>query len=112
MGNTAKFIGQRIRRYRTQLGLSQERLAELAGCHPTYIGQIERGEKNVSLESIVKISSALKVPLSELVEGIEESEEDRDFPQECYDLIAGKSKAEQEKLYRILREIAGDGKPN
>ncbi len=107
MGDTAKFIGRQIRKYRTQLGLSQERLAEVAGCHPTYIGQIERGEKNVSLENIVKISSALNVPLSKLVEGIEESKEERDFPQECYDLIAGKSKAEQEKLYRILMEIAG-----
>ena len=107
MRETAKFIGQQIRKYRAQLGWSQERLAEIAGCHPTYIGQIERGEKNVSLENITKISLALNVPLSKLVEGIEESEEERDFPQECYDLIAGMSKAEQEKLYRILMEIAG-----
>ncbi|MBR5313331.1 MAG: helix-turn-helix transcriptional regulator [Clostridia bacterium] len=46
---------------------SQGKLAEFAGCHPTYIGQIERGEKNVSLENLSKISSALNVPLSELV---------------------------------------------
>ena len=75
MGDTVKFIGRQIRKYRTQLNLSQEKLAEAAGCHPTYIGQIERGEKNVSLENITKISSALNVPLSKLVEGIEEREE-------------------------------------
>ena len=43
MSDIAKIIGQRIRNYRTQKGLSQEKLAELAGCHPTYIGQLERG---------------------------------------------------------------------
>ena len=43
MSEIAKIIGQRIRSYRTQLGLSQEKLSELAGCHPTYIGQVERG---------------------------------------------------------------------
>ena len=48
----------------------------------------------------------MRIPLSKLVEGLEE-EEERDIPQECYDLLAGKSKAEQEKLYRILLEITG-----
>lgn len=46
MSDIAKSVGQRIRNYRTQLGWSQEKLAELSGCHPTYIGQLERGEKN------------------------------------------------------------------
>ena len=48
----AQTIGQRIRNYRLQNKLSQEELAERAGCHHTYIGQIERGEKNASIESI------------------------------------------------------------
>lgn len=45
MSELSKLIGRRIRNYRTQQKLSQEKLAELSGCHPTYIGQIERGEK-------------------------------------------------------------------
>lgn len=45
MSAMTKLIGLRIRNYRIQSGLNQEQLAELAGCHPTYIGQIERGEK-------------------------------------------------------------------
>ena len=50
MSDIAKSIGQRIRNYRTQLGWSQEKLAELSGCHPTYIGQLERGEKTLPLK--------------------------------------------------------------
>ena len=44
MSEIAKTIGQRVRNYRIDKGLSQEKLAELSGCHPTYIGQVERGE--------------------------------------------------------------------
>ena len=71
MSEIAKHIGQRIRNYRVQEGYSQEKLAEISGCHPTYIGQIERGEKNATLESIEKIASALKLPLSKLFEFLE-----------------------------------------
>ena len=52
MSEIAKTIGQRVRNYRIDKGLSQEKLAELSGCHPTYIGQVERGEKNATLESL------------------------------------------------------------
>ena len=71
MSEIAKFIGQRIRNYRTQQNLSQEKLAEMAGCHPTYIGQLERGEKNATLESVEKIASALNIPLSRLFEKLD-----------------------------------------
>ena len=106
MSDIAKILGQRIRNYRTAKGLSQEKLSELAGCHPTYIGQLERGEKNVSVENIEKLSIALNVPLSRLFEklGAEEGEE-RSIPLECYELIASKTKAEQEQILRILVEI-------
>jgi cystathionine beta-lyase family protein involved in aluminum resistance len=68
MSDIAKILGQRIRNCRTEQGLSQEKLAELSGCHPTYIGQVERGEKNATIESIEKIALALNVPLSKLFE--------------------------------------------
>lgn len=104
MSEIAKTIGQRIRSYRTEKGLSQEKLAELAGCHPTYIGQVERGEKNATLESIEKIACALGVPLSRLFEKIGEDYADG-IPMKCYELVASKRKAEQESLYKILVEI-------
>ena len=60
MSEIAKAVGQRIRNYRTRAGFSQETLAEMSGCHPTYIGQLERGEKNATIESIEKISQTEK----------------------------------------------------
>ncbi len=104
MKELAKIIGQRIRNYRTAQGLSQEKLAELSGCHPTYIGQIERGEKNATLESIDKISSALHVPLSQLFEKLG-GESGSSIALKCYEFVAGKTDAEQEHLYKMLLEI-------
>lgn len=106
MSEIAKSVGQRIRNYRNQLGLSQEKLAELSGCHPTYIGQIERGEKNATLESIEKISSALNVPLSKLFEKLDTAgETSRNIPLECYEFLSAKTQEEQEQIYRILIEM-------
>lgn len=56
-----------MRKKRTALHLSQEELAERAGVHRTYVGMIERAEKNITLENIEKISKALKIPLHELL---------------------------------------------
>lgn len=101
MSELTKIIGQRVRNYRTEKGLSQEKLAELSGCHPTYIGQVERGEKNATLDSIEKIASAMGVSLSKLFEKIGEGSADS-YPMRCYELVAAKSKSEQEHLYKML----------
>lgn len=105
MSEISKFIGQRIRNYRTQQKLSQEKLAELSGCHPTYIGQLERGEKNATLESVEKISSALGVPLSKLFEKLGEETGDKSIPLKCYEFLSAKSLDDQEHLYRLLLEL-------
>lgn len=105
MSELSKFIGQRIRNYRLQQKLSQEKLADLSGCHPTYIGQIERGEKNATLESIEKIASALGVPLSKLFEKLGDESANDSIPLKCYELFSAKNTDEQEQLYRILLEL-------
>jgi transcriptional regulator with XRE-family HTH domain len=61
-----QFFGQNVRRERLKKGLSQEKLAELANLHRTYIGMIERAEKNVTLINIEKISKALNINIKEL----------------------------------------------
>lgn len=105
MSELSKFIGQRIRNYRTQQKLSQEKLAELSGCHPTYIGQVERGEKNPTLESIEKIASALNVPLSKLFEKLGDMDSPDNIPLKSYEFFSAKTKSEQEHLYHMLIEL-------
>ena len=61
-------FGKKVREERARLGLSQEELASRAGVHRTYIGMIERAEKNITLENIEKIARALKSPLDKLMD--------------------------------------------
>lgn len=61
-------FGKRIRREREKQGISQERLGELAGMHRTYIGMIERAEKNITLPNIAKLARALNVRIRDLVD--------------------------------------------
>ena len=61
-----KFFGAAVRQRRGRLGISQEELAGRAGLHRTYISDVERGARNVSLESIHRLAAALEVPMSRL----------------------------------------------
>ena len=65
-----KALGENIRTHRRSLKWSQEKLAEKADLHPVYIGKLERGEENVSLDALMRISSALKIQLSDLTRGV------------------------------------------
>lgn len=60
-------IGQAIRNERTRKGLSQEDLAFKCGLHRTYIGSVERGERNISIVNLVKIAEALGVTAKDLM---------------------------------------------
>ncbi len=60
-------FGERVREERLKQGLSQEELAARAGVHRTYIGMIERAEKNITLANIEKIAKALGLPMENLV---------------------------------------------
>jgi transcriptional regulator with XRE-family HTH domain len=60
-------LGTAIRESRERNCLSREKLAEAADLHPNYLGCVERGEDNVSLDALVRIAAALKVPVRRLV---------------------------------------------
>ena len=60
-------LGENIRTQRKQIGLSQEKLAEKAELHPVYVGRVERGEENVSIDSLMRIAKALKATIHDLV---------------------------------------------
>lgn len=59
-------FGQRVQELRRERGLSQEQLADLAGVHRTYIGMIERAEKNITLCNIERIAKALRLDIKDL----------------------------------------------
>ena len=65
-----KLLGQNIRTHRQHLNWSQETLAEKADLHHNFIGDIERGEENVSVDALARIAAVMKVSLSDLVRGI------------------------------------------
>ena len=67
----AQLFGQRVRERRLTLGMSQEALAERSGLHRTYIGSLERGERNVALLNIVRLAHALEVDPAELVRNLQ-----------------------------------------
>lgn len=63
-------IGKLIRKHRKEADLTQEELAERVDLHPNYIGEIERGEKAVSVEALIRIAAAVKVPAAKLLAGL------------------------------------------
>jgi len=67
-----KAFGRVVRRRREELQLSQESFAELLGLHRTYVGSIERGERNVSLRNLLLFGDVLNVALSQLIKQAEE----------------------------------------
>jgi transcriptional regulator with XRE-family HTH domain len=66
----AKVFGERVRANRQRLGISQETLAELSDVHWTFVGQVERGTRNLSLHNIIKLAGGLDVDPAVLVAGI------------------------------------------
>ena len=64
-------FGTNVRDWRQKLKLSQERLAEITGLHRTYIGGIERGERNITLLNIIKLAKGLKCDIVDLLRGLD-----------------------------------------
>lgn len=62
-----KVFGTNLRYYRTKLNLSQEKIAELSGLHRTYISSVERFQRNISIENIQRIATALNIPAYKLL---------------------------------------------
>jgi transcriptional regulator with XRE-family HTH domain len=62
-----KKIGQNMRSCRIKKGLSQERLADICGLHRTYVGSVERGERNISILNLERIANALNITIKDLL---------------------------------------------
>jgi len=66
--NILEIFGGNVQKYRKEKQISQEKLAEIAGVHRTYVGMIERAEKNITLRNMEKIANALNVKIKDLLE--------------------------------------------
>ncbi|MGA9449813.1 MAG: helix-turn-helix transcriptional regulator [Verrucomicrobiia bacterium] len=65
-----KLIGENIRIHRKKAGLSQEKLAEKADLHPVYISQVERADRAVTIDSLLKITKALGIRLRDVIDDL------------------------------------------
>ena len=65
-----KEFGKKVKQFRLELGISQEELAFRSGLHRTYISDLERGNRNVSLETIQKIANALNISIDKLFDTV------------------------------------------
>ncbi|QMV42742.1 helix-turn-helix domain-containing protein [Cohnella cholangitidis] len=106
-----KLVGQRIRSLRKEREMSQELLGEKGGFHYSYIGQIERGEKNISLLNLSKIATALDVSLSQLFTYIDEEEKRTESEKDLQEIVSTLryQKPGQVRMVRnVVREILGE----
>lgn len=100
-------VGKRIRAIRKSRNISQENLAENCGLHPTYIGQIERGEKCPTIDSLNKISEGLNISLSELFGNMEnkKANDSLNYADKIYDEVLSLPTEKQKELYEIISMI-------
>ena len=100
-------VGARIRYFRTEKKISQEKLSELSDLHPSYIGQLERGEKTPSVETIYKITQGLEMTLSNFFVDLENiaGKPEETYAMKSYKLIEYQPANDQRHLYNILNEI-------
>jgi transcriptional regulator with XRE-family HTH domain len=100
----AEQIGSIIRKLRTEKGLTQQALAaDEIGSSFSFVGRVERGESNITLETIIKISSALNIEFFELMSlGRRQDSEDI---MEIHALLLKRSEKEQRKALNILKEV-------
>jgi transcriptional regulator with XRE-family HTH domain len=103
-----KFLGQRLRALRKQRGLSQGRLGDRAGLSGKFIGEVERGEKSISIDSLYRVSVALEIPLRELtdVRANKPSAVPSEDAEKIFALVSGRRRSSDiRKAYRVLRTI-------
>ena len=65
--NARKIFARNLREIRAKANLSQEELADLAGLHRTYVGSVERGERNISIDNMERLASALTIDIKDLL---------------------------------------------
>jgi len=99
-----KIVGDKIRELRTEKGLSQEKLGELAELNSNYIGQIERGEKSLSVFTLKKIAEGLSMSLEELFRLIDPADQ-TDALGEIIGLLSRRPVQEHAKALKVVKAV-------
>ena len=102
------FLGQRLRALRKQRGLSQERLGDRAGLSGKFIGEVERGEKSISIDSLYRVSVALEIPLRELtdVRADKRSAVPSEGAEKIFAFLSSRRRpGDMRKAYQVLRAV-------
>ena len=105
-----KFLGQRLRALRKQRALSQERLGDRSGLSGKFIGEVERGEKSISIDSLYRVSVVLAVPLRDLTDAA--SARNAAVPSEdaerIFALVSGRRRPQElRRAYEVVKAILG-----
>lgn len=105
MSKIAELVGGKIREYRTSKGLSQEELAHRAGLHTAHLGQIERGEKSPTIDSIDKIVTALGITFEELFSFGQSPAADKreSIKEKVVSCLNTLSDSEQKDMYKTIK---------
>lgn len=108
-----RFLGQRLRALRRRRTLSQERLGRRAGLSGKFIGEVERGEKSISLDNLYHLAVALDVPLRHLTDpGPRRRPGADDEAEKIFALVAGhRRRRDIRKAHEVLRAMLGGGSP-
>ena len=99
-----ELLGKRIREERQNLNLTQEQLSEKVDLTTAYIGQIERGERNLTLENLIKVANCLGVTVDYLLSDSLTAEKDTTLMQ-LSQLLNGKTLAEKEMAVDIIKTL-------
>ncbi len=98
-------VGSAIRKARQNRGYTQDRLAKEIDVTPAFVGHIERGDRSLSLETLVKVASILNISLDELLLGKSGADEDDGVCSDFRQLISGKSTPVQQMVLDVVRTL-------
>lgn len=108
MTNVQQLVGARIREIRKHKGWSQEQLAEQAGFHYSFIGSVERGQRNISLTNLEKVASTLGVGVHELfayAKVVPEGLDKDSLLQELIEMLVRLDRGDLKKLRAVIQEF-------
>ena len=104
MSETLKRLGRRVRHFRTELGLSQEKVAEESGISSKYMSDLERGEANVSIQVLERVAANLGITPTELLDNEHEAKRDL-LISEIKDFLDTASDEKVRLMYRIMKVL-------